>query len=222
MQHKQDAVRDATERVQLFLDLNEGLLTAVDFTTARRWLDDVVTRFTEHAMRQGVGRSGAKGEAAKQLRLRRKLQREFMAPIAFIARRSLSHVPEFKLLQLPKCPRRREEFVAHARGIAGAAALYHETFVSHGLPSTFLNDFKVALAELDESSRNGATNRVTRIGATRGLAYAVKDGVAVLHVLDALVLRAASENEPLLRSWREARRIQRRSSSTTRSAPHAA
>jgi hypothetical protein len=146
MRDQQNAVLDALQRVQRFLDENAALLTGVDFTTARKRLDEVVTTFSAHALDQDVGDRGAKGETAKQRQLRLKLRRQRMEPIAVIARRNLRSVPEFRSLQMPKRTVRGQAFNASARGMADAATIHKDTLVAHGLPSTFLDDLRGGIA----------------------------------------------------------------------------
>src|SRR5204862_6657855 len=130
---------------------NAALLTGADLAAGRRRLDEVVATFTGHALDQDVGDRGAKGETAKQRQLRVKLRREQMEPIAVIARRNLRSVPEFPALQMPKPAVRGPAFIASARGMADAAVIHRETLEAHGLPSTFIDDFKAAVAKLEGS-----------------------------------------------------------------------
>src|SRR5690348_5107355 len=127
MLDRQDAVFDAAQRAQHFLDLNNAILSGADFMAARHWLDDVVRSFTEGAEEQGVSGLLAQEETAKQRRLRQKIRLELMAPIGVVARWTLRGVPEFGWLDTPKRPLHEQEFITHARCMADAAALYCDT-----------------------------------------------------------------------------------------------
>ena len=74
-----------------------------------------------------------------------------MQPIAFIARRNLRGVPEFKALQMPKPEATGPAFLVSARGMADAAKIHHDTLVGHGLPPTFLDDFEAGITKLETS-----------------------------------------------------------------------
>jgi hypothetical protein len=216
MKNRQNAVLDALQRAQHFLGENAALFTGVvDLTTARQRLDEVVASFTAHAFDQDVGERGVKGETAKQRQLRLKLRRQQMEPIALIARRNLRSVPEFTALQLPKPAVRGPAFIASADGMADAAVIHRDTLVAHGLPSTFIDDFKAAVTKLEGSLGEREKNRTKRIGATKGLDLEEQRGRTVLSVLDALVRQGLGDNESLLRAWQSARLIRRRTGAAT-------
>lgn len=210
MKVRDDAVLDALQRAQPFLDENATALTSVDFTAARKRLDDVEASFSAHALDQDVGERVAKGETAKQLQLRMKLRSEQMQPIAVVARGNLRTVPEFKSLQMPKPRQHGQAFIASARGMADSAAIHKEILVAHGLPSTFLDDFTAGITKLEDSLNEREKSRTKRVGATKGLNVEAKNGRTVLRILDALMQQALSDNEPLLRAWKSARLIRRR------------
>jgi hypothetical protein len=211
MRFLQNAVLAALKRVQLFLDDNAAVLAAiVDLTAARKRLDAVVASFTDHAYNQDAGSRGAKGETAKQRQLRLTLRAQQMDPIALIARKNLRTTPEFAALQMPKPTVSGEAFIASAKAMADAAAIHKDTFIEHGLPSTFLEDFKVAITKLDSSISNREQNYNRRLSATKGLDEKEKQGRLVLSVLDSLLEPALADNEPLLRGWEGARLIRRR------------
>jgi hypothetical protein len=209
MRKRQNAVLEALLRALQFLIENAALLTGVDFSAARQRLDAVIASFTTHAFDQDVGVRGAKGETAKQRQLRVKLRQQQMEPIALIARRNLRDVPEFAALQMPKPSVKGQAFLASASGMADAATIHHETLVAHGLPATFLDDFKAGVAKLASSLTNRDNSRSRRVGATKGLAVEEKNGRVVLSILDALVEQAVGSNQSLLRAWQAARLIHR-------------
>jgi hypothetical protein len=211
MRFLQNAVLAALKRVQLFLDDNAALLAAiVDLTAARKRLDAVVASFTDHAYNQDAGSRGAKGETAKQRQLRLTLRAQQMDPIALIARKNLRTTPEFAALQMPKPTVSGEAFIASAKAMADASAIHKDTFIEHGLPSTFLEDFKAAITKLDSSISDREQNYNRRLSATKGLDEKEKHGRLVLSVLDSLLEPALADNEPLLRGWEGARLIRRR------------
>jgi citrate lyase beta subunit len=95
--------------------------------------------------------------------------------------------------------------------MAATAAIYKDVFLKHGLPSTFLTDFESVIAKLEESVSDRQQDVVRRISARLQLELAATHGRVVLRVLDALVRRAAADNESLLRGWEAARLIRRSS-----------
>jgi len=223
----QNAVLSALQRAQRFiLEYTTLLTSAVDFTAARKRLDDIVASFTTHAVDQSAYDRDTKGETAKQQQLRLTLRTDVMRPIAEIARRNLRTTPEFKALQMPRQRVGGPSFVASAKAMAEAATIHKATLIERGLPADFLDQFQTAVAEFDASVSNRENSRTRRIGATKGLVFQQQEGRSVLKVLDALVGRALRGNEALLAAWKGARTIHRRpggaptsSSSTTVAAP---
>jgi hypothetical protein len=123
-------------------------------------------------------------------------------------------VPEFAALQMPKPAVKGQAFLASANGMADAATIHHDTLVAHGLPATFLDDFKASVTKLASSLSNRDTSRTKRVAATKGLAVEEQNGRMVLSILDALVQQAAGSNQSLLRAWQTARLIHRGRGST--------
>jgi hypothetical protein len=216
MRFLQNAVLAALKRVQLFLDEYAAVLAVlVDLTAARKRLDDVVASFAEHAYNQDAGNRGAKGESAKQRQLRLNLRAQQMDPIALIARKNLRTTPEFAALQMPKPTVSGQAFIASAKAMADAATVHKDTFNEHGLPATFLDDFKAAITKLDRSINDREQSYNRRLAATKGLDTKEKQGRLVLSVLDSLVEPALADNDALLRGWQGARQIRRRPGPTT-------
>jgi hypothetical protein len=144
-----------------------------------------------------------------------KLRGERMAPIALIARKNLRTTPEFAALQMPKPAVSGEAFIASGKAMADGATIHKDTFIEHGLPSTFLDDFKAVITSLDSSISDRAQNYNRRLSATKGLDEREKQGRLVLSVLDSLLEPALVDNDALTRGWQGARLIRRRPGPTT-------
>jgi hypothetical protein len=210
MQNKENAVFSAAIRAEGFLGEHETELTGtVDFTTARKRLDDVVASFTTHAVDQNANDRGTKGETAKQQQLRVQLSTDVMRPIAEIARHNLRTTPEFKALRMPGHVV-GQAFLASAKGMAAAAAIHKDTLIERGLPADFLEQFQTALSTFEVSVSDREKSRTRRMGATQGLAAQEQEARSVLKVLDSLVNRALRGNAVLLGTWAGARAIHRR------------
>ena len=107
-----------------------------------------------------------------------------MEPIALIARKNLRTTPEFAALQMPKPTVRGDAFLASARAMADAAAVHTDTFIAHGMPAAFLDDFKTAITTLERSMTDREQNYDRRLSATAGLDAQEKQGRLALSVLD--------------------------------------
>ena len=213
---RQDAILAAARSARRFLADNQAALASVDLTAACKRLDDVITSFTTHAYEQDLNHRSAKGETEKQRQLRLTLRSQQMAPIAEVARRNLSRVPEFKALQLPPRSAKGEAFLASAKAMADAASKYKDALLERGLPGDFLDQFEALLAAFASSVADREQNRIRRMGATKGLAFEDQEARSVLKVLDALVHRAIGDNATLLGTWGGARKIYYRSGAVTK------
>ena len=224
MKYRESAVTEALQRVQLILAENREELAAAypgDFARAQRKVDEVLIRLTALGVEQDSGSRGAVGETEKQRQLRLDLCKEWLQPIAVIARRNLRKVPEFTALQMPKTSTLAHAFSASARGMAAAAEVHREALIGYGLPESFVADLNNAVDEFEASLSDRESNRARRVAATKGLEEATKEARTVLAVLDALVRRWAKGNEPLQRQWEAARRIRRRPGPVSATSPAA-
>jgi len=211
MRKKENAVFSALQRADRFFDDNfDELSAAVDITSGRKCLTNVLASFRTHAVAQSAADRETKGASAKQQDLRVTLRTEQMQPIAEIARRNLRMVPEFKALRMPRIWITGPAFSASAKGMARAAALHKEMLIERGMPADFLDTFQASLAQLEECTSQRDTSRTRRMGATEGLRIEEQEGRSVLKVLDALVRRALKGNASLLATWAGARAIHRR------------
>ena len=207
MMSRQDAMLAAALRVQRFCTDNEASLTSVDLTQARKRLDDVITSFTAHAYDQDAQNRSAQGETEKQRQIRLTLRKEQMAPVAEIARRNLSTVPEFKELRMPPRSARGGAFLVSAKAMVDAATKYKDALLERGLPADSFDQFQGLLTTFAASVADREQNRNQRMGATKGLAFEEQEARSVLKVLNALIRRALAGNAALLGAWDGARRI---------------
>jgi hypothetical protein len=216
MKTRQDSVLAALQRAKPFIDDNfDQLSSAVDFTGARKRLDDIVVSFTAQAFDQNVNDRRVRAEVLKQRQLRDKLRTEQMRPIAEIARRNLRNVPEFKALLMPRQTSNGPAFIASANGMLNAATIHKDTLIERGLPADFLEQFQSAVAKLEASVSERQKSRTRRMGATKALIVEEQDGRSLLKVLDALVRRALQGNEALLGTWDGVRAIPQPRGATT-------
>ena len=204
---RQDALLAAARSVRRFIADNAAALTSVDLTAATKRLDDVITRFSTHAYDQELHNRSAKGETEKQRQIRLTLRRQQMVPIAEIARRNLSSVPEFKALQLPPRTAKGGAFLASAQAMVDAASKYKDALLERGLPSDALDQFQAMLTTFTSSVDDRKQNRDQRMGATKGLVFEEKEARSTLKVLNALVRRALDGNATLLGTWDAARTV---------------
>jgi len=209
MQTKQGAVLESLQAVNTFLDENADQLGDVVRTGVRQRLGDALAELDTHATDQAAGSFVVQGATQRKYMLARQLRRRHMTPIARIARVELSTVPDLEPLKMPKGRPTPERLIAHAEGMAMAAAPFAETFIAAGLPADFIARLKVATGELRAVVTDRAQNRGKQRGATTGLKRQLSSARKLVHVLDAFVQTALEDNASLLASWDVVKRVRR-------------
>jgi hypothetical protein len=209
MQTKQGAVLESLRAVNAFLDEKADQLGDVVRTGVRRKLADALAELDTHASDQTAGSFVAQGATQRKYVLARRLRRRHMTPIARIARVELPHTPNLEPLKMPKGRPTPERLVAHADGMAQAAAPFAEAFIAAGLPSDFIARLNAASVELRAVVTDRTQNRGKQSGATTGLKQQLSSARKLVHVLDAFVHAALEDDEALLANWDVVKRVRR-------------
>jgi len=209
MRNEQNAVLASLRRAQQFLDTHGDVLDAVN-TSTRKPLDSIVSQLTDLSVAQETGVRGAKGETARQHALRLVLRRNYMAPVAELAKLELRAMPEFVSLKMPPAGGSTERLVAAAYAMAEAAIPHAQVLINNGLPATFADDLRSAAAVVSEATTGRNKYQGTRAGATAGLAAAERRGRATLKVLHALITARIANDAQLVAEWRAAKMVGRK------------
>jgi hypothetical protein len=200
-------VFDTGVRVQRFLDANAETLAHVNESAPRKDLDAALDAVTTHAVDQGAGTIGARGETAKQHALASALRRKHMSPIARIARAKLRDVPEFTALRMPSGKVIGLALVTAAESMADAARKFPEVFAVAGCQPGFVDRLVGAAADLNASLSVRVDNRSRARGATIGLKTRIREVKQSIALLDALVRQTLDEHDGLLAKWRGESRV---------------
>ena len=171
-------------------------------------------RVTSEASGFGAAREGVLSKKAARAALR-----ETLDTIARTARALALDTPgvdgKFRL------PSGQSDYalVTTARMYVAGAAPLAGSFVSHGLPSTFLADLRARLDAFERAAQDHVAARETGVIARAGIESAMKAALAALQRLDAFVPNRL-RNEPELRAaWTSARRVTRTRTSGDQGAP---
>jgi hypothetical protein len=213
MKFREIAVTEAMRGADVFLDGHYSVLAdgnAEDVARARRKVAEVLADLRQLAVDQDGGWRGFKGEAAKQKKLRADLCKDWLKPIARIARRKLRQVPEYKSLEMPEKGLPLHGFIASARGMCSTAAEHREALIAYGLPESYVQDLNAAIDAFEAAIGNRDGHLVSRASATKGLETATSEARTVLSVLDARMRQWAKGDEALLAEWKGARHIRQR------------
>ena len=219
MNNRQSRTVDTVRNVQAFLDSHAAIIGAT-IAASRRNLDDAETELTGYADAQIVGNTVSRGETNRQRSLRATLRYAHMRPIAEVARQKLRDVPEFSALTMPSANATSTQLVAHAKAMGAAAAPYEAVFKSVGLPDDFLAALDSAADTLTASVTQRSDQSRRRLGATAGLAAEEKRAVSTIRLIDAIVRPKLGSDDALLREWKAAKRVPRKTGGdTTTSTP---
>lgn len=209
MQTKQGVVLESLRAVNEFLNETADQLGDVVRTGVRRKLAEVLAALDTHATDQAAGSFVVQGATHQKYVLARRLRRRHMTPIARIARVELPRTPELAPLKMPKGRPTPERLIAHAEGMAQAAAPFAETFIAAGLPPDFVARLGAATSELRACVADRTLNRGKQSGATVGLKQQLSNARKLVHVLDAFVQAALEDNESLLAGWNAVKHVRK-------------
>ncbi len=213
MNSLQERMYNSSRRIQAFLDANDAVLGTINKSGMRAELDAVVAALGQSGTQQASGRVNAIGETAKQRSLRLALRLNHMQPIASVARAKLRTVPNFQAMTMPDPSIRVIGLLAHANGMAEAAAPYAEVFVDAGLPQEFLTRLTAAADAVKASIDARAAARGQRTGATGTLKSLVSRARLAIRALNDFVvpiLSADLTHTGLLAEWKRTRRVEAR------------
>jgi hypothetical protein len=213
MLKSQGTLVDTLRGMQRFLDDN-AIAVGPGLDVARGTLDTTVAVIESHFVQQDAGGRNALGSTQKLEALKTALRFDRMRPIAEIAKRKLSEVPEFKALALPRQGGTTKRLIVAAQAMAAAAAPYASTFIELGLPTDFLSQLQALVDELSQTVGARQQNKSLRTGATAGLAASVTEGHSIIKLMDSLVRPRIRSNPVLLTNWLSTIRFNRTAKNT--------
>lgn len=140
--------------------------------------------------------------------LREKIETEYVAHMARIARTSLPRDPDLRRRFRPLAPGlSRGEFVAEMRAMVTVAAARKQVFIAAGMAPTFVEDLETLLTEYLGAISEKNFGEALRVGAVAELPVVVKELGALTRVLDAINKKRWANNPQLLAAWRSAKDV---------------
>ncbi len=156
--------------------------------------------------------------AAKRIKkTTRKLVFRDMKMIALAARRLVQPDGRGNPFRLPR-PRSLARELAAARAFLDEAGKRPDDFAALGLPSTFMNEFKRKVDDLQTVIDARLKSRTDRRQARAGIATAIADGFDAACELDVVVTVATRDDPARFAAWGAARHVTRRRPSARRRA----
>jgi hypothetical protein len=219
MQRFQIHTSQSLRGVQQFLDAHAEVVGAANATDARQQLDAVIGLVDKVVVEQDTQSRETRGEVSRRRQLENVLIRRYMTPLAKLARAQLRVAPGYAALTPSAGALRTERLVVAARSMAIAAAPYAANLAAAMFPPDFLEQLRTAADTIQSSLDSRARKGVQRVGATRQVATALKQGRNAVATLDAIVSHLILGNDRLEREWRAAKRVQRAPSRAAAASP---
>jgi hypothetical protein len=178
-------------------------------TTLLTQLGITVTALGGYADDQDIGRGEFRGGSAYRQMVADQLRTQ-MRPINKIAR----------ALKPAQFPGVREQFrmppsgsysklIARAEGFISAIAPIKQAFVDRGMAADFDTALAAKKAELVAATGLKNSGHATQMSGTAGLLAKSREGMEILHELDAILSHQYRDNPALLAAWKGACRVER-------------
>ncbi len=165
-----------------------------------------------HGHAQLQAQSTAAKDASTALRAKKaakaKLLDDHLEPVLVIARGHEVTDPVFARRFRSPRPRGSEAaFIVNTKTVADDAEKARDLFIKDGLPETFVEDLRAAIATYEAAVKAVVTARAARVGATADLEKTAVKIEAVLKRLDAITTIRYRANPDALAAWKSALRV---------------
>ena len=197
-------------RAHAFLAQHEFQAALGDIAPQTAALSRVIEQLEAHATAQESRRAAAKAASDLRLESLLRLRREFLRPIAHMARTLLADDPEVRrTYRVPKSIE-SEGLLQTAGAFAERVAEQRDRFVAHGLAPDFVERLQDAVRDYHDQRGVRHAEVARRVAATEGLQASVSRGRAILRLIDLMLSPRLAHNPALLAEWRSISRFVRR------------
>ena len=167
------------------------------------------TKLQELGADQIIGQTSFRGAVDDRMGLRDQLV-ESLQEINKIAR-SLDKTAFPTAAEQFRMPKSRSyvNLVSAARSFAEHAEAMTAAFTERGRPATFVTDLQALATSVENAARPREQHRGDMVGATQGIELYIREGVAALRELDAIITPLVKSDPVQLGRWKTAVTIQR-------------
>ena len=210
MNTRQTRILEAFQRSLAVANELPDQLKLASIAPLRAELAQITARLAAHAGEQDLGLRQRTAGTRQLEALAMSLRRDYMQPIADLARKLLSPAtPGLRdALAMPSYNFGLTKLVAAAAGMATAAEPYAQLFVDKGgLVPDFLQRLRAAAHEIETAAgvRSGEKGRIVQ--ATASVKDDLRRGRDVVKLLDTLISSELREDPARLRRWKTAKRV---------------
>jgi len=200
-------VMEALDRADRWFDENGVIFSAnTALDTQHQALKATIARAKQHATRLDA-RFGLKVITCKdQDAFRRRIVVQ-LRDVAQLARRLRKTVPGIGALVAPTLRLGATNFLTSAESFMEKAAIYAQVLIEHGMSSDFVTSIKAELKQFEDVLTTSRVARSDQVTAAVSLKRELKDGRAILDIMDVGISRALRDRDPgTLAGWKAAKR----------------
>jgi len=208
MDVKQGRALMALYAVDVFIDAHKADLPKTSSAGARSRLSRGLTELVRYVRTQEAGVIVTKQLTRAKEAKREALIRDFMTPIARIAKLEGASVPDLKPLKMPRGDPGVEKLLGHAAGMLAVVSRHVEVFVELGLAPTVVEDMQAAIDAVIDSITDRSAKVGERGGATKGIGHMLKALNDQRKILDSLVRSDLRDKPEELANWQLVKRVE--------------
>lgn len=208
MDLKQGRALMALYAVDVFIDGHKAKLPKTSSSGARARLSRGLDELALYIRTQEAGALVTKQLTQAKKAKRTALVRDFMTPIARIAKLESSRVPELQPLKTPRGEPGVERLLGHAAGMLVVVSQHVELFVELGLPPTVVEDMLAAIDAVIGTITDRRNQIGQRAGATKGVGRMIVALNKQKAVLDSFVRSDLKDSPSLFASWKLIKRAE--------------
>ena len=206
MQRRQMHVLQSFRALRAFLGRHQLEIRLGSLAPQLAALDAVVASLTTFQGEQDTRSRMSRRWTRTLAQATRDLRRHYMTPVSILARRHL--IPDPSLAAAMTIPRDRspERLAAAAMAMADAAEPMKQAYVDAGYAPDFTEQMRERARALTSLLDERHVHVARRQASTAGIRDAVRQGQAIVSLLDSLVVPALNGDASLEAEWRALRR----------------
>lgn len=201
-------VMQTLDRADYWLDGNMTIFAGNQAVEANhRALKASIARAKQYAAQQDPRLAPKVVTSADQQALRNRIVAE-LRDIAQLSRRLRKTIPGIGALVAPSNESGVVPFLRNAESFMEKAAIYAQVLIEHGMSPDFVTSIKAELRHLEEIVLTRSAARSGRVTATVSLSRELKEGLAIVDLIDVSVKRALRDSDPgKLAGWQAAKKL---------------
>jgi hypothetical protein len=206
MELSQQAQLDALRDAQRFLDTETTALEAVNATSSRKALDDIVKEIEARGALQLRAESDARNGTKKKDELRVELREHQMQLLAEIARTKLAHTPLIARFRVPRKRVNDSTIISSATAMINAAESVSENFTPD-LGPDFVAQHRAHIADFRDAVITRNHSQVLAKQTTQAVDDALVTARGIIRILNRMVMRETKGSPALWVGWRAAKHV---------------